>query len=126
MHGSQPPITGALAEGAGHDGDAAHGSVRSYVIGFGLSVVLTAIPFALVMSGAFAAGTAVSAAIALGVVQIVVHLVYFLHMNSASGRSWNMAALVFTMIVLAILIAGSLWVMHNLDVNMMPGMMPSE
>ena len=62
-------------------------------------------------------------ALGLGAVQMVVHLVYFLHMNAASSRSWNMAAMVFTLIILGIVIAGSLWVMYHLDVNMMPGMM---
>jgi cytochrome o ubiquinol oxidase operon protein cyoD len=78
------------------------------------------------MSGTVPASTAVPAALALGAVQMVVHLVYFLHMDRASTRTWNMAAFVFTVIVLVILVVGSLWVMHNLDVNMMPGMMPTE
>jgi len=111
--------------GAHHDG-AGHGSVRSYVIGFVLSVLLTAVPFALVMSGAVPAATAVPLCIGLGVVQIVVHLIYFLHMNTSSSQSWNMAALVFTVVILAILVVGSLWVMYHLNANMMPGMMPTE
>lgn len=118
MHG-----TSAATTHGGHPEDgAAHGSVRSYVIGFVLSVILTAIPFALIMSGAVPASTAVPAAIALGMVQIVVHLVYFLHMNAASSRSWNMAALAFTAIILLIVIVGSLWVMVHMNENMMPGM----
>jgi cytochrome o ubiquinol oxidase operon protein cyoD len=60
------------------------------------------------------------------VVQIVVHLVYFLHMNRASSRSWNMAALIFTVVVVAILGAGTIWVMYHLNLNMMPGMMPND
>jgi cytochrome o ubiquinol oxidase operon protein cyoD len=108
------------ADGAGH------GSVRSYVIGFVLSVVLTALPFGLVMSGALPAATAVPICIGLGVVQMIVHLVYFLHMNASSSQSWNMAALVFTVVVVAILVVGSLWVMYHLNMNMMPGMMPTE
>jgi cytochrome o ubiquinol oxidase operon protein cyoD len=103
-----------------------HGDVRSYLIGFGLSVVLTALPFALVMSGALPAGTAAPVCVAFAAVQIVVHLVYFLHMNRASSRSWNGAALLFTAIILAILVVGSLWVMYHMNVNMMPGVMPPE
>jgi cytochrome o ubiquinol oxidase operon protein cyoD len=117
----------AVPEHHGHHGDdAGHGSVRSYVTGFLLSVILTAIPFALVMSHAVPTATVVSACVGIGVVQIVVHLVYFLHMNRASSRSWNMAAFVFTLIIVAILVGGSLWVMYHLDTNMMPGMMPSD
>lgn len=111
-----------------HDdhGGADHGSVKSYTIGFILSVILTAIPFALIMSGALPATIGVPICVAFAVVQIIVHLIYFLHMNLASSRSWNMIAFVFTLIVVAILVAGSLWVMYHLNVNMMPGMMPVD
>jgi len=109
-----------------HEGHADHGSVQSYLIGFFLSVVLTAIPFGLIMSGALPSGTAIPLCVGFGVVQMVVHLVYFLHMNAASSRSWNMAALVFTVIIVAMVVGGSLWVMAHLDANMMPGMNPKE
>jgi len=114
------PAHGAPAH---HDGGG-HGSVGSYMVGFALSVLLTAIPFGLVMSGAMPAATVVPICVGLGIVQIVVHLVYFLHMNSSSSRSWNMAAFVFTVIIVAILVVGSLWVMNHLNGNMMPGVMP--
>jgi cytochrome o ubiquinol oxidase operon protein cyoD len=119
MHGT----TGELALSDRHDDGADHGSVKSYLIGFVLSVLLTAVPFALIMTHAVPAAEAIAIALILGVTQMVVHLVYFLHMNAASGRSWNMAALIFTVIILGIIIGGSLWVMHNMNVNMMPGMM---
>ncbi|HUC17627.1 MAG TPA: cytochrome o ubiquinol oxidase subunit IV [Acetobacteraceae bacterium] len=121
-------MAGANAAHAGvpHGDGEAHASVRGYVTGFILSVLLTAVPFALVMSGTVPAATAVPAAIGLAVVQMVVHLVYFLHMNRASSQSWNMAALVFTVIIVAILVAGSLWIMYHMNANMMPGMMPPE
>jgi len=109
----------------GHDG-ADHGSVKSYTIGFLLSVVLTVVPFALIMTGALPAASAVPICVGIGVVQIVVHLIYFLHMNAASSRSWNMVAFVFAVIVVAILVGGSLWVMYHLNANMMPGMMPTD
>ena len=102
------------------DGDS-HGSLRSYLIGFGLSVVLTAIPFWLVMSGAPAGKSATILMImALAVVQIVVHMIYFLHMNARSEGGWSMLALVFTLIVVGIALSGSLWVMYHLNLNMMP------
>lgn len=119
MHGTRGRL--ALSDHP-HDG-ADHGSLRSYLTGFALSVLLTAVPFALVMTHALPAGQAIAIALGLGVIQMVVHLVYFLHMNSASSRSWNMAALVFTIIILGIVVVGSLWVMHNMNANMMPGMM---
>ena len=88
--------------------------------------MLTALPSGLVMAGTVPAATAVPICIGLGIVQMIVHLVYFLHMNAASSKSWNMAALVFTVVVVAILVVGSLWVMYHLNMNMMPGTMPTE
>lgn len=127
MSGSQAVAKTAQAGGHDHHADGSgHGSVKSYMVGFVLSVILTAIPFGIVMSGAVATATAVPLCIGIGVVQIVVHLIYFLHMNASSTRTWNMAAFVFTLIVVLIVVVGSLWVMHNMNANMMPGMMPTE
>ncbi|MFB9266673.1 cytochrome o ubiquinol oxidase subunit IV [Bradyrhizobium erythrophlei] len=116
--------THALQPEAGdHDahGAAAHGSLSSYLIGFGLSVVLTAIPFWLVMSGSLGSKPLTALAIMLlAAVQIVVHMIYFLHMNTRSENGWSMMALIFTVIMVVIALTGSLWVMHHLNVNMMP------
>jgi cytochrome o ubiquinol oxidase operon protein cyoD len=54
------------------------------------------------------------------VVQIIVHMIYFLHMNSHSEEGWTLVALVFTLILVVITLAGSLWVMFHLNTNMMP------
>ncbi|MGA0564034.1 cytochrome o ubiquinol oxidase subunit IV [Ancylobacter sp. VNQ12] len=108
----------------GHDahGSEPHGSLGGYLTGFVLSVILTAIPFWLVMSGALGSATATALAImGLAVVQIVVHMVYFLHMNFRSEGGWTMLALAFTLILVVITLAGSLWVMYHLNTNMMPG-----
>ena len=119
-------MEGAGAYASPAPGEAApnHASVRTYVTGFALSVLLTAVPFGLVMSGALPAAISVPVAIGLGVAQMIVHLVYFLHMDRRSSRSWNLAALVFTVIIVSILVIGSLWIMAHLDANMMPGVMP--
>jgi cytochrome o ubiquinol oxidase subunit IV len=107
-----------------HDHDAHddhdHGSFKSYMIGFVLSVILTAIPFALVMTGALPAQATALIVMAFAVVQIVVHMIYFLHMNTKSEGGWNMLALIFTIVIVFICLAGSLWVMHHLNTNMMP------
>ncbi|QND54996.1 cytochrome o ubiquinol oxidase subunit IV (plasmid) [Phyllobacterium sp. 628] len=106
----------------GHDDGHEHGSLRSYLIGFGLSVVLTAVPFWLVMSGVLDSKQATGLAImALAVVQIVVHMVFFLHMNVRSEHGWTMMALIFTLVLVVITLTGSLWVMYHLNTNMMPG-----
>jgi len=107
----------------GHHDDHDHGSLGSYATGFILSVILTAIPFWLVMGKVFAnSSTAAFVLLALGAVQIVVHMVYFLHMNSKSEGGWNMLALLFTVMMVVIAMSGSIWVMYHLNHNMMPGM----
>ena len=108
---------------AHHASGEAHGSRRDYVIGFLLSVVLTAIPFALVMTNAFSDPRVTAGIVtAMAMVQIVVHMIYFLHMNPKSESGWTLMALIFTIIIVVIVVAGSLWVMYHMNLNMMPEM----
>lgn len=104
-----------------HDHEAPHGSFRGYMTGFLLSVILTAIPFGLVMSGVIESKPLTAFLVmGLGAVQIVVHMIYFLHMNPRSEGGWTIMAMLFTLVLVGILLAGSLWVMHHLNTNMMP------
>lgn len=117
--------TEAHAENAHHHGEHehehAHGSLRGYLTGFVLSVILTAIPFWLVMTGALESKQLTGFIVmGLAVVQIVVHMIYFLHMDGRAEGGWTMMALIFTIILVVIALAGSLWVMYHLNTNMMP------
>ena len=98
-----------------------HGSLQGYLTGFFLSVILTAIPFWLVMDHVFE-DTRITAFAVMGLamMQIVVHMVFFLHMNTRSEGGWTMLALIFTMVVVVITLSGSIWVMYHLNSNMMP------
>ncbi|PXW25537.1 cytochrome o ubiquinol oxidase subunit IV [Paraburkholderia caballeronis] len=96
-----------------------HGSIGSYLTGFVLAVVLTAASFWVVLHGGFSRETALIGLAVLAVVQILVHLVYFLHLNTSSGQRWNVMAFAFTVLTLAIVVIGTLWVMHNVTMNMM-------
>lgn len=98
-----------------------HGTYKGYVTGFILSVILTAIPFGLVM-GDVIESAVWNSVILMGfaVAQMVVHMVYFLHMNGRAEGGWNILALGFTIILVVIAISGSIWVMHHLNTNMMP------
>ncbi len=111
------------AHGHDHHGGhgASHGTFKSYMTGFILSVILTAIPFWLVMGKVFSDPALTGAIVMiLGAIQIVVHMIYFLHMNTRSEGGWNMMALIFTIVIVIIALSGSLWVMHHLNANMMP------
>ena len=108
--------------GHDHHGDAEpHSSLRDYTIGFVLSVILTAIPFWLVMAKVIAdRNTAVLVLGGFAVIQILVHMVYFLHMNGMVEGGWTMLSTIFTVVFVAIAIAGTLWVMFHMNANMMP------
>ena len=97
-----------------------HGSRRGYLIGFGLSAVLTAVPFWLVMSGVLAPQVTAAWVIALAFAQIIIHTLFFLHINTRAEGGWTLLALVFTVVIVAIVISGSLWIMYHLNGNMMP------
>ena len=107
-----------------HDDGIGHVSLKGYMIGFVLAVLLTAVPFALVMSGGLKdAGATALVILGFAAVQIVVHMVYFLHMNAKSEGGWNMLALIFTAVLVLITLSGSIWVMYHLNHNMMPALM---
>ncbi|HEX8755511.1 MAG TPA: cytochrome o ubiquinol oxidase subunit IV [Steroidobacteraceae bacterium] len=111
-------VAGHAPHGAAHG---PHGSRKSYVTGFLLAIALTIVPFGLVMSHSSIGTPLIISVFAL--LQIGVHVVYFLHVNRSEEQRWNMMALVFTAIVVCIILGGSIWIMHNLYINMMPGMM---
>jgi len=119
------PQDGGAAHGADHP-RGAHGTFKGYLTGFVLSVILTAIPFWLVMGDVlkdtFMTGIVI---MAFAAVQIVVHMIYFLHMNTKSEGGWTFMALAFTLTLVVITLVGSIWVMYHLDQNMMP-MSPHE
>ena len=102
-----------------NDHGASHGSVKTYMTGFILSIILTGIPFWMVMSGSASKPVILGAILVTAVIQILVHLVCFLHMNTKSDEGWNMTAFIFTVIIIAILVVGSIWIMWNLNYNMM-------
>lgn len=116
----------AHAAHADHGAADIHVARKDYVVGFLLAAVLTAVPFWLVMahplSGAVQTAMAV---VVFAAAQVVVQMVYFLHMNSRSQGGWTMLALLFTVLMVGIVLSGSLWVMYHLNANMMP-MSPLE
>lgn len=107
---------------SGHEHNAAgaaHGNVKQYTIGFILSIILTVIPFGMVMAGGFSRGLLVTVIAITAVAQVLIQLVYFLHMNSSSEQRWNVIAFVYTIVCIAVLLIGSVWIMNYLHLNMM-------
>jgi cytochrome o ubiquinol oxidase operon protein cyoD len=108
-----------MSGGSHEAGNAPHASRRDYLIGFVLSVILTAIAFWLVMSGTFSnPHTTVIIIMALAMFQIFVHMICFLHMTPRVEGGWSLTALGFTLTMVVIVLTGSVWVMYHLDLNM--------
>jgi cytochrome o ubiquinol oxidase operon protein cyoD len=93
---------------------AAVASFRSYATGFTLSLLLTIIAFALVMSSALSRSATIVGIFGTAVVQILVHLHYFLHLNTSSSSRWNVMALLFTLVIMALFFGGTIWIMVHL------------
>jgi cytochrome o ubiquinol oxidase operon protein cyoD len=97
--------------------------VRNYLIGLALAAGLTIASF-WVASGTsliYVPGVAMALA-ALAVGQMGVHLVFFLHITTGPDNTNNVLALAFGVLIVGIVIAGSLWIMYHLNINMMvPG-----
>ena len=94
--------------------------VIGYVVGLGLAVLLTATSF-------FVAGTHLVwepsipvAIVVLAIAQMGVHLVFFLHITTGPDNTNNVMALAFGVLIVVLVIGGSLWIMANLNHNMMP------
>ncbi len=101
---------------ASHEQAADHGSVSSYLVGFGLSVVLTAIPFWVVMSGSFSKSAGTAAIFAFAVAQILVHLKYFLHLSfTTEDGKLNSFSFLFTALVIVLLVGLSIWIITSAD-----------
>ena len=98
---------------------ASHGNTKQYTIGFILSVILTVIPFGMVMAGGFGRGIVMAVIAITAVAQVLVQLVYFLHIKSSSEQPWNVIAFIYTVLCIAVLLVGSVWIMNYLHYNMM-------
>jgi len=103
--------------------DGAHSGLTAYGVGFALSLLLTALSFGAVMAGLVPHGLALGAITLLAVAQLLVQLIFFLHLGAAPEQRNNTAIFVLTVLLIATIVSGSLWVMHNANVNMMPRQM---
>jgi cytochrome o ubiquinol oxidase subunit IV len=101
-----------------------HGSgaqrIAGYLTGLGLAILLTATSF-------FVAGTNLVwepsipvALVVLAIAQMGVHLVFFLHITTGPDNTNNVLALAFGVLIVILLMGGSIWIMDNLNHNMMP------
>lgn len=96
---------------------------RSYVLGFILSVVTTLIAYLLVVNNSLPTQALIYTVLGIAVVQLVVQVVFFLHVGR--GKDWKLITFLFTILVVAIVVIGTVWVMDHLNHSMME-MTPQE
>jgi cytochrome o ubiquinol oxidase subunit IV len=117
--GSQVP--GEVAPGDEFEAGGSPGqAIRSYLIGFALATVLTAVSFYLARSTLVWEPSIPIALSVLAIAQMGVHLVFFLHITAGTDSVNNVMALAFGLLVVILLVFGSLWIMMTLNHNMLP------
>ena len=94
-------------------------TMTPYLIGIVLALILTAISFGLVATGALDRSTTLGVIVVAAVIQIFVHLHFFLHINFATTPKENLIALAFAAVLIFIMVGGSLWIMFDLYHRMM-------
>jgi cytochrome o ubiquinol oxidase subunit IV len=101
-------------------------SVLSYTAGLGLAILATIGSFLVSQTNLLWAPGIPVGLVVLAFAQIGVHLVFFLHLGSGSDNTNNILALAFGVLIVFLVITGSIWIIANLNANMMPmsGNMP--
>ena len=92
---------------------------RAYITGFVLAFILTAIPFGLAWSGLLPVGTTLIVIVIAAIIQVFMHLHYFLHLNFTTTPCENLLALAFAAILIFIMVGDSIWIMFDLHYRMM-------
>jgi cytochrome o ubiquinol oxidase subunit IV len=106
--------------GPGEHRDRMLSEEAGYVVGLVLALALTATSFWAVHSHSlWTPGIAIGLCV-LAIAQMGVHLVFFLHITTGPDNTNNVMALAFGILIVFLVIAGSLWIMANLNANMMP------
>jgi cytochrome o ubiquinol oxidase subunit IV len=99
-----------------------HGSLRSYLIGFAISIVLTIASFSLVAANLLAGAALPYTLVVLALAQAAIQLRFFLHVGQEAKPRWELTAFYFMVMVLLIIALGSLWIMHDLNDRVMSNM----
>lgn len=111
---------GDAAPGDEHDGFDIASGIRGYLIGLVLAVGLSAVSFYIARSTLVWAPSIPIALSVLAVAQMGVHLVFFLHITTGKDSINNVLALAFGVLIVMLLVFGSIWIMSNLNHNMLP------
>lgn len=93
---------------------------QSYILGFLFSILLTIVPYLLVVNQRLSGNLLIGVLVAVALGQMVIQLFFFLHMGHERKPRWNMLVFLFMALIVLIVVIGSLWIMNNLEYNMHP------
>jgi cytochrome o ubiquinol oxidase subunit IV len=110
-------VSPGVTEAAGYS---VREGIETYIIGFALAILLTVASFYVAQSNLIWEPGIPAALVALAVAQIGVHLAFFLHITTAPDNTNNVLALAFGVLIVALIIGGSIWIMDHLNRNMLP------
>ena len=99
-----------------------HGTFKSYILGFFISLFLTLIAFGLVITKVISGRGLVITLVALALVQAIVQLRFFLKLGHEDKPKWETLVFFFMVLILLIIVIGSLWIMFDLDKRLMSNM----
>lgn len=85
--------------------------MKSYVIGFALSIILTIIPLVAVMNHMMGRTGTLILILLMAILQFVVQLFFFMHVREGENARWNIMTLIFGLIILITIVGGSIWIM---------------
>ncbi|KUM28745.1 cytochrome O ubiquinol oxidase [Mesorhizobium loti] len=96
------------------------GGLSGYLLGFGLAILLTIASFLAAQTDLIYQPAVISALVVLAIAQMGVHLVFFLHLTTGPDNTNNVLALAFGVLIVALVVIGSVWIMTHLGQNMAP------
>jgi cytochrome o ubiquinol oxidase operon protein cyoD len=117
-HVAQHAASTDLAPGVGDEEGS--GSFVTYTVGLAFALLLTAASFIVSQTNLLWAPGVPAGLAVLAIAQMGVHLVFFLHISTGPDNTNNVLALAFGVLIVTLVVSGSLWIMANLDANMLP------
>lgn len=93
-------------------------SFGSYLIGFLISLVLSLGAFALVVYHSLNDQCLIISVVVLALIQLLVQVICFFRLSAQAEERWNLITFIFTLLIMLIVVSGSLWIMYNLNYNM--------
>lgn len=94
-------------------------TLTSYMYGFGFSLLFTIISFTVVGKQLLSSFALHATVWSMAILQLLAQVVFFLRINNSSQSRWYLMPFIFTGVIILVLVAGSLWIMFNLNYNMM-------